>query len=97
MREGVAERKVPGGKFVRVRTQLTDECVFADLTVEGDFFAYPPDIIDGLGDRVKGRSLSDALKALDHALEGVILGGVDSGILQELVKEAFGKACGDGK
>ena len=97
MREDVAERKVPGGKFVRVRAYLTDECRFTDLVVEGDFFAYPPETIDELGEAVRGKSLAEALVALDNVLEGVSLGGVDAEALRELVEEAFRKACGDGE
>lgn len=97
MREGVAEKKVPGGKFVRVKAYLTDECRLADLVIEGDFFAYPPDAIDELGDKVRGEPITDALSTVREALEGVALGGVDAGTLQELVEKAFMRACGDGE
>lgn len=97
MAEGVAEVKVPGGKFVRVRARLTSDCVFTDLVVEGDFFAHPPEAIDGLGGRVRGKSLAEALAPLDESLEGASLGGVDAGTIKELVVKAFRKACGDGE
>ena len=96
MREGVAERKVPGGKFVRVRAYLTDDCSFTDLVVEGDFFAYPPDAIDGLAERVRGKALAESLKAIDEALKGISLGGLDARTIRSLVEESFRKACGDG-
>lgn len=97
MRESLAERKVSGGKFVRVKVYLTDECVFTDLVVEGDFFAYPSDVIDELSKGVKGKTLDNALKAVAGALKGVSLGGIDVDVLLDLVEKAFQKACNDGK
>lgn len=97
MRTGMAEKKVPGGKFVRVRAKLSDDCLFQDLVVEGDFFAYPSDAVDGLGETVRGKSLAEALAAIDSALSGVALGGVDVAALKGLIEEAFRKACRDGE
>ncbi len=97
MNEGVAEKKVPGGKFVRVKAYLTDECKVTDIVIEGDFFAYPPDAVDELGDRVRGVFMKDALSVSRDALRGINFGGIDSETLLTLIEAALQKACGDGE
>ncbi len=97
MKEGVAEKKVPGGKFVRVKAYLTNECKVTNIVIEGDFFAYPPDAVDELGHRVRGAFMKDALSVSRDVLKGISFGGVDSETLLTLIEAALQKACGDGE
>jgi hypothetical protein len=42
------------GKTVKVDIVIGDECRIIDITISGDFFAYPEDSIERLESRLKG-------------------------------------------
>lgn len=86
--EGHAERKVPGGKMVRVRARY-DANTVQDLELTGDFFVDPEDGLDELTAALEGRSIEDR-DALRSALDEVDsrLVGVSNEDIVEALQEA---------
>jgi lipoate-protein ligase A len=44
---GESTFKVPGGKLIKIRVQVTKEKI-SNIVIMGDFFLYPEDTLDGL-------------------------------------------------
>jgi lipoate-protein ligase A len=53
-----AERKVPGGKLVRVKFEV-DEGTIRSARIEGDFFVHPEEGIAALESSLEGKRTND--------------------------------------
>ncbi len=63
----MAERKVKGGKLVRVKAAVQGE-VLAEVRIEGDFFVHPEEGLAKMEAALEGLPASDVLNSSEKAL-----------------------------
>lgn len=54
----VAERKVPGGKLVRVKIEEREGAI-ASIRIEGDFFVHPEEGLNAMESSILGAKIED--------------------------------------
>jgi lipoate-protein ligase A len=64
-------------KTVKLDIVLGENCEVKDITISGDFFAYPEDSIERLENRVKKCSSRECVENAFSELVGVVMLGVD--------------------
>jgi lipoate---protein ligase len=65
-----AERKVPGGKLVRIKLE-ENEGRIASIRIEGDFFVHPEEGLAAMESSLVGMRIDD-VEGIETALNGTI-------------------------
>lgn len=81
-------------KTVRLDVILSENCEVRDITISGDFFAYPEDSIERLESRIKGCSSEECIEKAFNELIGVTVLGVDVEDLKRKLIRVI-KSCGE--
>ncbi len=61
-----ALKKVPGGKTIKIEVEIVNN-VFKRVMISGDFFAYPPSMIEDIESELKGKGAK--LKTIKRVLD----------------------------
>lgn len=78
------------GKTIKIDLTIDEENkVIKDIVVSGDFFAYPPEKLEELEDKLKNKHVSEVDKVIDEYRDTLELVGASLDDLRELVKKAF--------
>lgn len=80
-----ASKKVKEGKMIKIELELEGNIV-KNAIISGDFFAYPPEIIEEMEAKVQGCELSKVLEVIEHYRDRVKLVGVKFDDLKELIR-----------
>ena len=92
-----AEKKVPGGKLVRLAIDLSGQS--ARIRLSGDFFVHPEEGIYEIEDLLASLPVDEARDRVQAAIDTYILArnieliGIDSGTIALLFTECF--QCGE--
>ncbi len=86
-------RRSRQGKTFRVSLELREGRVVS-FTLSGDFFAYPAESLDEIGEEVAGLEPSEFIKVVESRLKEVELAGVDKKELMEAIKELLSPFLG---
>jgi len=90
-------KRVPGGKTVEVIVEGGREgrCCVRSVLVAGDFFAFPGEAIESLGDVVAGCCSVDCVRSrVFEALRGVELVGVSVDDIVGAIVDCYCRLCG---
>ncbi len=83
----VREYKEPKGKYVSVELLVNDRCIIERLSITGDFFAFPQELIDEITLRSRGHNLIN--EKIDNLvvriLEGVEILGIRRDMLKNII------------
>ncbi|MCX8185196.1 MAG: hypothetical protein RMI56_04215 [Sulfolobales archaeon] len=82
------EVKEQFGKVFSVELLVDEACRVLKLIVSGDFFAYPPEVLDSLGRVVSGKHASEIVEAVSSVLDKLTLVGVSRESIVELFRNA---------
>ena len=78
------------GKTIKIDLTIDEENkVIKDIVVSGDFFAYPPEKLEELEDKLKNKHVSEVDRVIDGYRDILELVGASLDDLKELVKKAF--------
>lgn len=78
------------GKTIKIDLTIDEENkVIKDIVVSGDFFAYPPEKLEELEDKLKNKHVSEVDRVIDEYRDILELVGASLDDLRELVKKAF--------
>lgn len=84
--------KEESGKVFTVELSVDSECRVLKLGISGDFFAYPPELIDRIERDAAGRPVSELVDLVSRGLRDLVLVGVSKEALvplfRSLVEEA---------
>jgi hypothetical protein len=69
--EGRAQRKVPGGKLVKIRV-LVHENRIQDVRIMGDFFLHPEEVILDIERSLVGAGVEEEPSALERRIDRVL-------------------------
>lgn len=85
--------KEAGGKLLTVRIVVGNDCVIRELTLEGDFFAFPPENIDRVSEVSRRRKVSTELLNEVLALLGEAdIVGISRKSLEDILHSVFQEA-----
>lgn len=93
------EIKEEAGKVFTVELIADSECRVLRLKVSGDFFAYPPEILDSLESDATGRHVLDLVDLVLRVLGRLVLVGVRKESVVSLFERASAEVltkCGRG-
>ena len=68
--DGRAEKKVPGGKLIKIR--VTWEDIITHLNILGDFFLHPEEAIELIESSVVGMPVSSTVQTITEKIETVV-------------------------
>ncbi len=89
----VKERSIKeaGGKLVSIRVVVNKDGVIREFSITGDFFAFPPEVIDELCSSVVGLNVlkEDVVRVIEETLTRVVLVGVSKESLLELINSVI--------
>jgi len=71
--------------MIKVELEVEGD-VIKNAIISGDFFAYPPEVIEEMEDKMRGRELSKVLEVIERYRDRVKLVGVKFEDLEELVR-----------
>ena len=78
------------GKTIKIDLTIDEENkVIKDIVVSGDFFAYPPEKLEELEDKLKNKHVSEVDRVIDGYRDILELVGAPLDDLKELVKKPF--------
>lgn len=84
--------KIPNGKLVRLTVNfniVNKELVIKDCKINGDFFAYPEDVIENLESDLLGARLNDVESIVKKSTEDAELFGLTHIDLSRLITRCF--------
>lgn len=84
----VSQRKVKGGKFVKVKVS-SDGGYITDVKITGDFFAHPEDAFEQVEKELKGMPVDRVRATVESALGGIVLVGLSKEDLIEMIEECL--------
>lgn len=84
-------------KTAKLDITLSDECRVEDITISGDFFAYPEDSIERLESRIRGCGSRECIEEAFSELSGAVVLGVDVNDLKEKVISILENYCKSSK
>ncbi|MCS7099449.1 MAG: hypothetical protein RMH84_01150 [Sulfolobales archaeon] len=76
------------GKVFSIEISVGSDCRILKLVISGDFFAYPPEVLDSLEREVSGRHVSELVEVVSSAIGRVTLVGVSRESVIELFRSA---------
>ncbi len=79
-------RRSRRGKTFKVSLEIKEGRV-VNFILSGDFFAYPAESLDKIGEEVRGLQISELLEVVESRLKEVELAGVDTKEIMEAIKE----------
>jgi len=89
--------KEKGGKYVSIEVGTDKYCTINNARITGDFFAFPPEVIDEIEKYLKGRRVTRSLiETIMSLINSAVLLGVSREKFQSLlinVLEEVSKAC----
>ena len=89
--------KEPKGKLISIKVVLKDDGIIDDFIVTGDFFAYPPEVIDDLSRAVRGINILDRkfIELVKDHLNKVTLVGTSKELFMKLINDIIAevKSC----
>lgn len=92
-----AEKKIPGGKLVRLAVDKGDQ--IAQIRLSGDFFIHPEDGIFGIEELLANLSVDEPNDRVKAVIDSYVLSrkleliGIDSETIAQLFTECF--QCGE--
>ena len=94
------EYREKGGKYVNVEARITEDCRIEYVRITGDFFAYPPEVVDEIEEYLRGKELTETLiKNIEQLIDRVEFAGINKrgflNLLFDALKEAS-KSCREG-
>ncbi len=76
------------GKTLVIDIDFKDN-VITDICISGDYFAYPETLIEELEEKLKGKTLTEALKIIDTYKDKITLLGITLEDIKQATKDAY--------
>ncbi len=84
------------GKTVTIRLRVdVDSCRVEEARVTGDFFVYPPEVLEEFEARLRGCRGPSCFEEAARVLGGAAIVGFTVESLLEALEALYGKACGE--